>query len=276
MLRRILLSSALAVPMILLSVLVAPTASAATGTYLRLAHLSPDTPTVDVLVTSYSGQTLHLRGVNYGDVSSYTRIEPGSYTVQMRPAGADDSTPAVVSTTLDAREGAAYTAAGLGRNDDLAVRVLTDDLTPPGADRSRIRVVQGAEPAGAVSISWNGTTAMTAVPFGTATDYVTVPSGSGSFTVAPASGAPVQLPVDLASGDVYSVVLVQRDGTLTAELKTDARSSGEVPTGGIQTGYGGTAGLDGTRPVVAAGIGLSLLLGLVTAVGLRRGRRQDA
>lgn len=66
-------------------------ASAATGTYLRLAHLAPDTPTVDVLVTAFSGATLRLDGVSYGDVSACRQITPGRYTLQMRTAGAPDS-----------------------------------------------------------------------------------------------------------------------------------------------------------------------------------------
>jgi Domain of unknown function (DUF4397) len=240
-------------------------ASAATGTYLRLAHLSPDTPTVDVLVTSFSGQTLRLDGVSYGNVSTYTEIAPGPYTLQMRPAGAPDSTPPVVSGTLDAVAGSAYTAAGLGPRDGLSVRVLTDDLARPGAGQSRIRVVQGAEQAGAVGIAWAGSPAFDDVAFGTATGYVTVPAGPGSFAVTPATGPAVQVPVRLDEGAIYSVILVQRDGALTARVTTDADGAGAVPTGGIETGLGGTAGIG--LPGVIAGVAIIVL---VLAVGGRR------
>ncbi len=55
-------------------------AQAATGSYIRLAHLSPDTPNVDVYLTSFSRPdwSVILRGVGYGAVSPYQRIKPAS------------------------------------------------------------------------------------------------------------------------------------------------------------------------------------------------------
>ncbi|MBN9113678.1 MAG: DUF4397 domain-containing protein [Pseudonocardia sp.] len=224
-------------------------ANAATGTYLRLAHLSPDTPDVDVLVTSFSGTTTRLAGVGYGDVSSYTRIEPGTYTVQMRMAGAPDSTPPIVSTTLRAQAGDAYTAAGLGMRDGLSLRVLDDDLTPPPPGQARVRVVQGAEQSGPVAVRWDGTAMAAAVGFGDATGYVDVPAGRGTFDVNPTTGDAAQLPVSLDAGGVYSVVLVQRAGRLSGEVRTDAAGPGRVPVGGVETGMGGTAG-PSTGPLI--------------------------
>jgi hypothetical protein len=267
--RRTLYAVLLAALVGLPSVAVVAPASAASGTYLRLAHLSPDTPAVDVSVTSFSGQNLRLADVGYGDVSTYQQIQPGSYTVEMRLAGAPADSPAVVAGTLQAVEGGAYTAAGLGPRAELAVRILADDLTPPAAGEARIRVVQGAQEAGDVSIAWNRAPMVDRVAFGTATDYVSVPAGAGTFDVAPAAGGAVSVPVDLDAGSVYSVVVVQRDGALAAELKTDARGPGRAPAGGIETGLGGTAG-DGATPLWAAG---GLLLVVVGGALLRvRGR----
>jgi Domain of unknown function (DUF4397) len=265
MTRRILAGGVITVLVAVISVLGVQPAAAASGTYLRLAHLSPDTPTMDVLVTSFSGQTFRLDGVGYGAVSSYQRIEPGSYTVQMRLAGAPDSSPPVVSGSLQALEGAAYTAAGLGPRAGLSVRVLTDDLAPPDPGLARLRVIQGAAQAGEVTIGWNGTPQLTGIAFGAATDYVTVPSGSQSFEVTPTTGDPVRIPVQLAAGGVYSVVIVQRSGgTLTATVQTDAIGPAATPSGGIATGMGGTAAvLD--QPV---GARVALAFGVVGALGL--------
>src|SRR5262245_18696040 len=82
-------------------------AAAQTGAFLRLAHLSPDTPNVDVTVSAFGtpdGAQV-VRGVGYGDMSAYQRIAPGSYTFAMRPAGADPTTDPVISATLDAVDG---------------------------------------------------------------------------------------------------------------------------------------------------------------------------
>ncbi|GAA1828970.1 hypothetical protein GCM10009836_03440 [Pseudonocardia ailaonensis] len=238
--RRILTGALLVLTAALGAVLAAAPAEAATGTYLRLAHLSPDTPAVDISVTSFTGQTLQLDGVGYGNVSSYRRIEPGTYTIQMRPTGNPDSPP-IVSGTLDAGAGGAYTAAALGPRSGLSVRLLADDLTRPPAHSARVRVVQGAQSAGAVAVTWNAAPVLGSVAFGTATGYVDVPTGSGTLGLAPSAGAPVQASVRFDDGGVYSVLVVQGPGGLEAKVETDALGVGDAPVGGVETGLGGTA-----------------------------------
>ncbi|GAA3230898.1 DUF4397 domain-containing protein [Pseudonocardia petroleophila] len=263
---RLLAAGLVALLVAALSALAVQPAAAATGTYLRLAHLSPDTPPVDVVVTSFSGATSELDGVAYGDVSSYKRIEPGAYTVQMRPAGEPDAVP-IVTGTLEAEPGRAYTAAGLGPNAQLAVNVLVDDLTPPPAGQARVRVVQGAAEAGDVAIRWNGTPVLEAA-FGSATEYVTVPAGPGSFDVQRATGDPAAVDVELAAGGVYSVIVVQQDGELTGQLRTDALGPDVAPAGGIDTGLGGTA-----APGVTPAVAVALLAG-AAAAGVAVSRRR--
>jgi hypothetical protein len=68
-----------------LALLLPPTASAATGTYLRLAHLSPDTPNVDVTITAFDGRFYQLKGVGYGAVSTYQTIDPGTTPCRCGP-----------------------------------------------------------------------------------------------------------------------------------------------------------------------------------------------
>ena len=65
-------------------------ASAAEPSYVRLAHFSPDTPNVDVYLTSFARPDwrLTLNGVGYGALSQYQRLQPDLYTVSMRAAGA--------------------------------------------------------------------------------------------------------------------------------------------------------------------------------------------
>ena len=56
----------------------------------RLAHLSPNTPPVDVYLYSFGDPSarLVLRHVSYGTVSPYREVPAGDYTVSMRAAGA--------------------------------------------------------------------------------------------------------------------------------------------------------------------------------------------
>src|SRR5687767_1945831 len=64
----------------------APPAAAATVGYVRLAHLSPDTPPVDVYLSAVApGATARkFPAVGYGVVSAYMALEAGTYAVAMR------------------------------------------------------------------------------------------------------------------------------------------------------------------------------------------------
>lgn len=239
-------------------------AAAQGGAFLRLAHLSPDTPNVDVTVSAFGtpdGSQV-VRGVGYGDVSAYQRIAPGTYTVAMRPAGADPATDPVISATLDAAEGRAYTVAGLGEFAKLALRVLDDDISLPPQGQARMRVVNAAPLAGALSIRRDETPVIENAAFGDASPYTMVPSGAATLTVAPDGAPSTTLPVALEAGGVYTVLVLQRDGALSAAVRLDARGAAVVPNGGVETGFGGTAdpGSGATVPL--------LLLGCVAAGAL--------
>src|SRR2546430_12450919 len=101
--------------------------------WIRLTHLSPNTPPVDVYLYSFGGQKaiMVLKHVAYGTVSPYEKLPAGEYTVAMRLAGAKPSSPPVLSTSVHVAPGAAYTVAGLGPAKGLRLAVLHDRLPPP-------------------------------------------------------------------------------------------------------------------------------------------------
>jgi hypothetical protein len=255
-----------------------PALGAGAPSYLRLAHLSPDTPTVDVYLTSVGdpGWSATVPGVGYGAVSDYRSVPAGSYTVAMRPAGAPVDTPPVISTVLDARPGDAYTVAGTGHYTELGLEVLDDELAIPPAGSARLRVVNGAATAPTVDLAVRGGPRIAeGVAFATATGYRTVPVGRWEVVVSGAGAAPVTLPVDVSTNATYTVVLLDRGGSYVAELHQDATGAGTVPVGGVDTGLGGTAA-PATEPwgivaVVVGVFGTAVLV--VTVPGLRRRRR---
>ena len=72
----------------------------ATGTgWIRLGHLSPGTPPVDVCVYSSgnSSARIGLPEVEYGDISPYVSLSAGDYSIAIRAAGASASGRAVIS-----------------------------------------------------------------------------------------------------------------------------------------------------------------------------------
>ncbi|RBY84027.1 DUF4397 domain-containing protein [Blastococcus sp. TF02A-26] len=256
-------------------------ASAADEGLLRLAHLSPDTPPVDVYVDSVaspdSGQT--FPGVGYGTVSDYQQVPPGSYAISMRQAGADPDSPPVLSTTVEVGAGQARTVAGVGAFADLGLEVLDDDLTPPSTGSARVRVVAAAASAEQLGVALaDGTSVADGLAFSDTSDYVQVPAGATTLQVTPAGGQPVSLPVDVAGGSVYSVlVLDSPGGGLTVRPALDAAGAAAVPAGGVEAGAGGAAGSTGLPVAATAGL-VTLAAVLTVALGwvarsARTGRR---
>src|SRR6266702_8338586 len=125
-------ASALLIGMPAAAASAASSASAGTG-WIRLAHLSPNPPAVDVYLYSFgnSNAKIVLRHVAYGEVSPYETVTPGDYSVAMRAAGAASSSQPVLSTSVTIADGKAYTVAGMGPESGLRLQVINDTLTTP-------------------------------------------------------------------------------------------------------------------------------------------------
>jgi hypothetical protein len=256
--------------------LIAPAASAqsAGDGYVRLAHLSPNTPAVDVYLYSFGDSTalLVLQHVAYGTVSPFEQLAAGEYTVAMRPAGAAASTQPVLSTTINVAVGDAYTVAGMGPASGLRLEIFNDPLTtPPGS--ALVQVIQASLQQDSVSVTAGGTQLASALPFGRATAFVTAPAGTWTVRVTgPSEAASEQ--VTLTAGTVQTLVVLDGQNGLTIDPLLDAAGSAIAPTAGVQTGLGGTAARPGRPllPWVAAGIG-GLLLAACGAILVGRRRR---
>ena len=79
------------------------------------------------------------------------------------------------------------------------------------------------------------------LPYAGASDYRDLPPGATTLVVGPPGGATVDLPVTLAPNQVASVVLVDRAGSIAADLRVDAEGPAQVPPGAIKAGFGGAA-----------------------------------
>lgn len=254
----------------LFTALPAHAAPAATG-HLRLAHLSPDTPKVDVYLTAVAGSPAPrtFPAVGYGVVSPYLALPTGQYTVAMRKAGAAPATPPVLSTAVTVESGQAYTIAGVGRYAELGLKVIEDDLTPPAAQRARVRVVHASVRVPELDLTLGGDTELaTGARFATTSDYRDVPAGRQQLRVTPRpEGAPADVPVTLEAGAVYSLLVLDgAGGKLTVEPRLDAKGSPVMPVGAIDAGAGGGA------TGIAAGWAVAAATLLVTAFLLVRRR----
>src|ERR671916_821332 len=178
----------------------------------------------------------------------------------MRGAGAPRASPPVLSTTVQVGADSARTVAGVGPFSDLGLEVLEDDLTPPPAGSARLRVIAAAAGAQPLDVAVPGGPAVaTDLAFADTSGYVDVPAGAMSVTVTPEGGEATELPVEVAAGSVYSVLVLDRPGGgLTVRTVLDAASPGVVPAGGVEAGAGGTAGSSSSLPLVATAAGVVL------------------
>jgi hypothetical protein len=241
-------------------------------------HLSPDTPTMDAYIDSVVDPAVRivLPALGYGDVSAYQGVPGGTYTVSARAAGADPASPPVLATTVTVAPGAASTVAGVGSFADLGFTVLTDDLVLPPPGQARVRVVNAAATGSPLDLSLEGAGSLANdLAFAGTTDYADVPGGAGTLTVAGSTGTPTRLPVQLAAGSVYTLLVLDHSGReLTVTTALDAASPVVVPVGGVEAGAGGTAdegGLPAGRMSLAV-LALAALLLTVRARARHRGR----
>jgi hypothetical protein len=275
--RRIVLLAAL--PLLLLAIPAASvaTANAATGTgWIRLAHLSPNTPAVDVYLYSFgdSSAQIVLHHVAYGTVSPYEQVPAGDYTVAMRAAGAVSTSAAVISASVDVAPGHAYTVAGLGPESGLRLQVLDDQLSTPSG-QALVRIIQASLKQSVVSVKWGSDTLQSSLKFGAVSSYQTVSPGTATLAIS-GGGDNATASVPLAAGTVHTLVVLDGANGLQIDNLLDAAGSGTDPAGGAATGFGGMAPRAPSSPLPwLAAIGAGLLL--AAGGGLRlRSRRVGA
>lgn len=242
--RRFQVAAGAAVAAVAASAASSATASAATAQdgWIRLAHLSPNTPPVDVYLYAFGGtnaQTV-LKHVAYGTASPYESLPQGLYTVAMRAAGADSSSPPVISTNVEVKAGAAYTVAGLGPYANLSLSVLNDQLAAP-AGKAGVRIIEASLRNPSVTVSAGGGALADALRFPTVTGYRTVSAGDWNLSVKTAS-ASATAHVNLHTGSTYTLAVLDGAGNSPRVLSLpDSTGSAEVPKGGVAAGFGGLA-----------------------------------
>jgi len=119
---------------------------------VRVAHLTPNAPNVDV----YVDDSAVLEDVAFGTVSQYLDVPAGEREVDITAAG--DADTSVFSGTVPVEADTDYTVAAIGEIGDDADQafeplVLEDDNSDPGSDTARLRAVHASPDAPAVDIT---------------------------------------------------------------------------------------------------------------------------
>jgi subtilisin family serine protease len=233
--------------------------------WIRVAHLSPDAPNVDVLVND----GVAFADVPFQEITEYAGLPPGTYNVKVVPAGA--TTPVVIEADLTLEAGNEYTVAAVNLLADIEPLVLVDDNTPPAAGDAHVRFLHASPDAPAVDIAvaGGGPVLFSDVEFKEVSDYLPLAAGTYDLEVRLVGTTTIVLPlpgITLTEGEIYTAYAVGQvgAGTLGAVLSVDF-------PGGVGQGVAPGVSIYGFKACSAQSTacnGLALLLSIDAAADL--------
>ena len=159
------------------------TSPPANNASVRLAHVSPDAPPVDVTIEGTN--TTLFDNVTYGNATEYLEVPAGEYTLEVRAATASDNGTVVDSFEVDVENGTAYTAfaAGYVMPDDEDADAPLELIATPDGQAASLRAAHMSPDAPAVDVYLDNETAFSGVEFSQATDYAAVTPGNHTVTI---------------------------------------------------------------------------------------------
>jgi len=201
---------------------------------VRLINFSPDAGAVDLLET---GGDEWFGDVDLGAASDYRDIAPGTYSADVR---GDDDRVLLTVNELPFAESRVYDVVVLGELADhsLQVQSLVTTVSPScgevlglagSSSDTCIRLVNAAPDAPPVDVYLNDAQIAQNLEFGTATEYVTAPSGAGRGVRVTATGTPVEeamidTSLDFDPGQAYEILVTGAGDDLEATITgTDLR-----------------------------------------------------
>lgn len=181
---------------------------------VRVAHLSPDAPNVDVWINGAKVEA--LINVPFKAVSKYLSLPAGEITVWVVPTGKTE--PKVVDAKLKIEAGKMYTVAATGLlspaagQQKFAPVVIVDTLPTLASGKTAVRVVHTSPNAPAVDVALKGGAVLIpALAFPKESSYLVLDGGSYNLEVRAAGTTTVALPLDgvkLEAGKIYTVFAV--------------------------------------------------------------------
>jgi hypothetical protein len=193
-------------------------------TRLRFANMTPDEPSLDLLVDSSK-----VSSVNFGTASGYLSITSGSRNLQIEPSG---TTTVLVNQTSSFTSGTDSTMLSLNFASSISPIILTDDNSSPGSGNVNIRIVNGSPVLGTgdVYVVPSGTDINTVSPtvtnlaFGAASTYLSIAAGAYEilFTYPGQKNTYIDTGVlSLTAGQIRTVVGLNTSTSSTAAVLSD-------------------------------------------------------
>jgi hypothetical protein len=265
-----------------------PTDSPASGGWIRFAQFMPSAAPVDVRIDGATiASDLAFRGV-----TGYLMVSPGVHTIVVVSAHARAGTAPLATSHATVPSGGAVTVTAIASTGvkssahgstagGIALKVFPDDLAAPTPGHANLRVIHTIPGAPRVNAVLTAATRSSDAPlvlgpvgYAQASPYVSVAAGMYQLEIKALNGETVATGNNwrVSAGDVISVVVVETSSGPSLEILSDAASTASDPTGGMQTGFGGTAPRSNLANGAILPVGLALLF-FIALAGLLRGRR---
>lgn len=117
---------------------------------VRVLHLSPDAPSVDVFVNA--GATPSFSDVVFGESTAYAPVPPATYDFQVSAMGSPASAAVLNVNDLALAAGTRYTAVAYGNLSGITAMALEDDAEGIPTGNTRLQIGHAAPGAGEVDI----------------------------------------------------------------------------------------------------------------------------
>jgi hypothetical protein len=148
---------------------------------IRVIHLSPDAPAVDVYVGTESKV---VSGLAFEEGTGYLEVEPGIYTFNVTAEGGNPSSPVLSFTGVPLFPGRSYTAVAFDEVASIQGLPLVDDYSELASGDIRVRAIHAAYEVGDVDIWLLGATPSilySELGFGEVGGYLDIPSAAFSI-----------------------------------------------------------------------------------------------
>jgi hypothetical protein len=150
-------------------------------TSIRVLHLSPTAPAVDVFANQ--GAAPVFQSLDYLSGTGYLNIPAGTYDFDISASGQPASSAVLSVSGLALEAGKFYTAVAFDELSAIKLLALEDDVSGLGAGNIRVRPIHAAAGVGTVDI-WNIPSSgspsklYSDVPFGAIGAYLDLPAGA--------------------------------------------------------------------------------------------------
>lgn len=195
---------------------------------IRVLHLSPDAPSVDIFA---NGEGPVVAGLAFPSGTDYLKVPAGSYDFAVSAAGASVEQSVLNINDIALDTDMRYTAVAFNTIDGIQALALVDDLSGMESGNIRIRAIHTAAGVGDVDI-WNIPAEGSPSPlienfgFGAASDTLDLPSSAYTLGVDVDNDASPDLVFDIPAlpAGTYANVFAVKDGDsvfLLAQLGGD-------------------------------------------------------